>query len=399
VDPISEAMEFARLEYERDRRAVLGEAERKQQLYGSPKRRLNAWSRGRGCIFRECTNRSIKRSHSIQKSGALLAVSKNAVVLTPQLDLASGEMRLVERGIAQASVFPGFCAVHEALFEPFEQLRELNATEHVWLQIYRTICREVVRLEIEVGLADRLVADYASLRDRKLLDLMEKRLGQQWLKRHDVNLRHISLGGDPVLIRAQRKAEELRSTLAELKSEHLAEIEALVPGRLGEAVGPFGFTVNEILPVTLSGMGSFTAIVDESPRRVLALLGVFPNIASNSTTLVMHGKAADLPVIDAYMKLVRTPLDALSMVERWMIRGTDHWFLNPDIWPRKSPDGQEALLTEMLDEVRGITHEVEISLFDELRERLLHQLAGTLDAATVLQEQAKLMASRRRGNA
>jgi hypothetical protein len=128
-----------------------------------------------------------------------------------------------------------------------------------------------------------------------------------------------------------------------------------------------------VLPVALSGLGTFAVIQDGRRRQVVALLGVFPNIESATTTLVMHGKAADAPVIDAYLRTVRTPLDAIEMVERWMIRGTDHWFLDPDVWQAKDPTGQHAILLEMLDFSKGITHPVDVSLFDELRARALKE--------------------------
>jgi hypothetical protein len=247
-----------------------------------------------------------------------------------------------------------------------------------------------VRLEIETAYADGLMADYAGLRDRKLLSIVEQRLGLEWLTRNDVTLNHLGLHGDPVLIPAQEKADELRSALAELKSEDLAEIESLVPDRLGKAVGPFGFTLDEPLPVTFSGLGSFGVRERGKPGQVLALLGVFPNSDSRSTTLVMHGKAADAPAIDAYLRRVQTPLDALSMVERWMIRGTDHWFVDPDLWRAKDSSGQRALLREMLDNSKGVTDAVDTSLFDDLRTWLLHELAATMDQEIVRRERAKL---------
>jgi hypothetical protein len=133
-DAINQAIDFALEEYGRDWQAILGEAERRRELFGARDRRLAQGSKSRGCIFRGCTNRSIRKSHSIQGSGPLLAVSKRSVVLTPQLDLRTGEMSLIERGLSEASVFPGFCAEHKALFTPFEETKDLKEVEHVWLQ-------------------------------------------------------------------------------------------------------------------------------------------------------------------------------------------------------------------------------------------------------------------------
>jgi hypothetical protein len=372
TEAINEAIDYALDEYARDRQAIISEAERKAAVFRGRDRRLALWSRSRGCIFRGCKRPSVK-SHSIQKNGPLLAVSRAGVVLAPQFDLTAGEVRLVERGLRQASVFPGFCETHEAMFKPFEEAKDLRDVDHIWLQTYRTICREVLRLETEVECARALVRDYSSVRNQRVLGIAAQRLGAEWLKRHDVTLKSLDFDSDPALGPAQEREEELQAVLAELKSEHLAEIESLLPDRLGEAVGPFAFVIDVVLPVALSGLGTFAVIQDGRRRQVVALLGVFPNIESATTTLVMHGKAADAPVIDAYLRTVRTPLDAIEMVERWMIRGTDHWFLDPDVWQAKDPTGQHAILLEMLDFSKGITHPVDVSLFDELRARALKE--------------------------
>lgn len=167
AEAINEAIDYALDEYARDRQAILSEAERKAAVFRGRDRRLALWSRSRGCIFRGCKRPSVK-SHSIQKNGPLLAVSRAGVVLAPQFDLTAGELRLVERGLRQASVFPGFCETHEAMFRPFEEAKDLRDVEHIWLQTYRTICREVVRLETKVECARGLVSDYSSVEPTSL---------------------------------------------------------------------------------------------------------------------------------------------------------------------------------------------------------------------------------------
>src|SRR6266404_4798345 len=47
------------------------------------------------------------------------------------------------KGLAWASTFPGFCIHHEAIFFDYEQKKGIQTDQHVVLQIYRTVCREI----------------------------------------------------------------------------------------------------------------------------------------------------------------------------------------------------------------------------------------------------------------
>ena len=47
-------------------------------------------------------------------------------------------------GINEASTFPGYCLEHENLFSEFENIKDFKTGEHMGLQLYRTVCREIV---------------------------------------------------------------------------------------------------------------------------------------------------------------------------------------------------------------------------------------------------------------
>jgi hypothetical protein len=60
------------------------ENERKGLLFESVAEQLRSWKKQRTCIFEGCKAKSIRRSHTIQRSGPLDVISENSCVLTPR---------------------------------------------------------------------------------------------------------------------------------------------------------------------------------------------------------------------------------------------------------------------------------------------------------------------------
>ena len=57
----------------------------------------------------------------------------------------------------------------------------------------------------------------------------------------------------------------------------------------------------------------------------------------------------------------------VDMIERWMIRGTDHWFIKPSVWRAIPAARQRALLAEMQKTSHGIGTPLTLSIFDDMR--------------------------------
>jgi hypothetical protein len=68
------------------------------------------------------------------------------------------------------------------MFAKFEKTKQLTTgAEGLPLQIYRSICREIVRLEHEHADLVKTVENYSSLRDAKLLEMLKEHLGTEWI--------------------------------------------------------------------------------------------------------------------------------------------------------------------------------------------------------------------------
>jgi hypothetical protein len=373
----------------------LTDAQRRAEQFNGIQQKLKDWNKSKNCIYRGCTCKSIKRSHTIQKSSSIASVSKNSTTLTPQFNNETGEITLIPRGLAQASVFPGFCETHEALFEKFENTKTLADDESFALQMYRSICREVVRLRHEIKHLESTKEKYQKLRDRSLMEILRKKLGEEWLQVNDVKLHGITFKDDPTLEKITNSIHGLRSTLSLIESEHLREIEDAISGVENDEVRPIVITVDILFPVALSGIGSFWVQDNGVHRQVFANMGVYPFQDLNKTIIFLHGRAADTEFIHGYLGLHKNSFDILGMIEKFMIRGTDHWFLHPDVWEVKSPNERREILAEIFDESKGLEEPVPHSIFDEIRQKMIEAWENmanlnTKETGVIAYERSKL---------
>jgi hypothetical protein len=372
------------------------EAERKRVQYDEIAHSFKAWNAGGPCFYPGCLEKSIRHSHTIQKSGPLKAIAIKGKVLTPRFYPESAQIRLIERGIAQASVFPGFCKEHERLFEKFENAKSLVTDHAVVLQIFRSICHEVAWLEHSLAGIDRLGKNYLQRRNRSITQLLRKRLGSAWAASHELWLPHLKIDADPtaqLLVEAKTRYQE---TLDQLR-EFLKEIELDLAGSFDSALSATKITANFFLPVTLAGVGSYYVQDGEKVKRILALTGVFPNAESQVTEILFCGHSRDSDHIQSYIQYFGSnPLDVINMVEQIMIRGTDRWFISPDLWKEKPVEEQERILAEILIADKGLTHPLNYSLFDSVRRAIIERseaihAPGNIERAAILaREKSKL---------
>ena len=394
LDKLNAVFDEVVSDYEDNHHLVFeSESVRLNKLYGTIKKKLQSWNNKKTCIYRGCRNKSIRRSHTIQKSGPLKIISTDSSVLTPEFNHQSGEIELVEKGLSLASIFPGFCETHEKLFSAFENKKDTESPEALTLQIYRSICREVVRLNHELTYSKKVFSDYKLYRDTRILEIMKERLGQKWLDENNIKFESINMSHDPSLKAGLDGISGHKKTLAELKNEQLSEIEMSLDGKSGIELRPISINIDIQIPVALSGLGSFYISEEGHSRRIFVVLGVYPS--TNNTTIVIYGKSADTPYFHWYMKQLTNSFDILNMIEQWMIRGTDHWFLNRQVWALKSKKNQRNILKEILDGSKGITHQLEFSIFDEIRKSMIETWKSEGDIkptqlAILKREEAKL---------
>lgn len=109
--------------------------------------------RPRDCLHPEageenCSGKVIS-SHGIQRQGPLARIATEGHVLSFKAELgqlikSGGRVEPRRLGIAKASVFPGFCRLHDTeTFAPIETASIIPTSEQVFLLSYRALCKEL----------------------------------------------------------------------------------------------------------------------------------------------------------------------------------------------------------------------------------------------------------------
>jgi hypothetical protein len=102
---IVEAFEKADDAYRNDPRSVLGsDRERAGKFFDLLKRGWKAWEQSGPCMYRGCGKISIRRSHTIHKSGPLAQIAEAQHVLTPTAD-HRGRLNMARIGVKVAISF------------------------------------------------------------------------------------------------------------------------------------------------------------------------------------------------------------------------------------------------------------------------------------------------------
>jgi hypothetical protein len=329
-------------------------------------------SKPKTCIYPNCTSLSIKRSHSIAKSNSLKLIADKGKVLQPVLDEFGSNLKLSMEsiGINKASTFPGYCEIHEKLFQQYEN-RNLNEESFVPLQVYRAICREIVHLSIEVNIIKTIIDTYKSTLRQEAFNILITNLKNRGISKEfgAFNVKK----NDEILIQFQCLKNDFESRISHLKnySERiLHEYIGDSPSRKKTTIN-LGVCIDYKFPVALCGYTSL-AYGNSTIKQMLFITNIIP--MQNCTYIFCsaykeHSKFFR-NIIDFYFQ---SPLTILSFIESFMIHSSDHWFINPPYWNSFSKIKQEMILTEILNVDKLITDEFEYSIFDDIRESILSE--------------------------
>lgn len=327
------------------------------------------------CMFRGCEKVSIKRSHTIQKSGPIKHLLEDHHVLTPVRG-TTGDYELEHLGARDASTFPGFCPDHEAVFQSFESNALIASDEDVSLQIFRTICREIHRSRAEERSYTEMIED----RKARLVKAAERAGLNDEVKIQSV----VSVDPDFAFLRDRRDtALRLAHKLEGLHDLHFAALD----GKSVSGLHSFAYQTNMSLPVALSGTIEFFG-----QDKLHTMIGAV--ITQPAGSLVyLAGHPDDASEIDNYKARLRSDLDMIDLVETWMVWHTDHWFLRPSVWQKIPAPRQSQILTDMLTKAReGLTYDR--SIFDDLRREALtippHITLSPAHEAKFAEQMAKL---------
>lgn len=343
--------------------------ERKKYLFGALEDISRSWKRSKRCMVPTCTHSSIVRSHAVPRGMLFDRVGESGHVLTPSRDRTDdGRLVLQRIGLAEASTFPGFCDTHELLFQSFENSKKVATEREVLLQAYRTACRELFRTKFWLDKAAKQIQAFQKLRDERLAERLRERLGAAGLS--DVQINDFRIADDPLLLAWKRPLEGLRELSVYLESKLVPALEAAV-----FAADESGLTVSAVdidieIPVGLSGAASIPRRTAGHEGDLHFLMGLLPHVGGSLVFIV--GTAEDQGDLTSYEeRWMQNALEFLSMIESWMINGTDQWYLQPSVWDKLGAQRQALILEEIDACLRNVYEESEQAIFDDVRQNLL----------------------------
>lgn len=362
-------------EYRADHSIVFrDESERRKYLFGSLDAVEKGWKKSRGCMVPSCTHKSIARSHTVPRAMLSERVSDAGRVLTPALDRNQNGRLVMQRvGISDASTFPGFCVTHERLFEAFEIAKKLSSERDILLQAYRTACRELFRTSFWIQQVSGTISTFECLRDERLTDRLRDRLKASGHSKLEVQ--QIQVSSDPRTEPWENRLQGLKELHSYYANDLIPGLEAAVFGGDESNITCLAIDIDLELPVGISGMASPNVFFGDQRTLLNIVFGVLPH--TGGILVFMVALAKDQAALQAYYdRWMENGLTLISMIESWMINGTDQWYLKPSVWEKLGVERQEAILQSITECKQSVYEESEFSIFDEVRSDLLTAFEG-----------------------
>lgn len=319
----------------------------------------------RMCMFAGCAATTIRGSHTIPRSASIAAIAKQGHVITPAFSQTDGKMVARLIGAQHASVFPGFCETHEQLFFAYEKIGYIRSEMDVSRQLFRSVCREVVRLEIEAAHVEQTLREYDEFRRRAIEQLIRQRVSDE-----TVTLSSFETEG-PRADFFQSRLEEIQEELTRFQRDFYSAAAAGVDVAAHSGLAVSVVELDRVVPVCLSGRANFyfrtSDGVNHNVRVVVVVIPTPPVTFVAIATPKAHGAMLDAYVASRFAN----PLTLLAAIECWMLHGTDHWFLSPDAWAVIRPPAQQAILNDILDDTNSIGAFYSRTIFNKLKRELL----------------------------
>ncbi|MDD2285526.1 MAG: hypothetical protein PHQ11_09035 [Paludibacter sp.] len=131
------------------------------------------------------------------------------------------------------------------------------------------------------------------------------------------------------------------------------------------------------VPVALAGRGNFNIKLKSKFKNVEAILNVLP--FEGKTYIFIATLSKFTKELDAYMSQFENPLQIISLIENWMIHGSDHWFIKPSTWEKIDNSYQKQILESIMNDRYNIGHEFDLTIFNEIKMEFINQMVDNYD--------------------
>ncbi|OCB73168.1 hypothetical protein B0A79_24900 [Flavobacterium piscis] len=344
--------------------------------------KLKDWKKNRNCIVKNCSNISIERSHTIQKAGSIKQIAEKGYVLSPAFNYKTEKIELKKIGINEASTFPGYCNLHENLFNNFEQAKDLKTDEDFGLQLYRTVCREIIINKNHLKRFDSLVSSYKIFRDKKIQETTIAKLDHNIFESSPIKIKKISIESFDYRLKAvsERRKEIIRYLNEFLYIYHNAILHDLQKKKFGK-IAFIGMHFDVQIPVAIAGRGNFIINLRTKRKNIEVIFNVLPY--EDKTYIIISSLKKNSKQLSNYMSYFAwNSLQVINMIESWMIHGTDHWFLKPSVWNSLNFNLQRKILDKSNDFKYNIGNELEYTIFKEIKMEVIQEMENNYEKLT-----------------
>jgi len=309
---------------------------------------LGTWHKSKVCIYKGCKEKSILKSHTIQRSPSLRLIAENNHVTTIKFNTKSEKLAATKVGINIASTFPGFCKKHESLFSDFEAKKELVTAENFTLQLYRTVCREIVNTNYYIDIFEKRKKQYLSFRNKKIGEHLIEELGADFLAKHKINIGNVRLAyRDYKANFLDQEIKKLREYLNGFLLKFQDGILNDIHTKKNRKIHILVINLDIEIPLCLAGRGNFQVANNSEIKDIDTILNVLPY--PNKTFIVAAVLSKNKSELDFYIDRFSNSLEAVNMVESWMIHGSDHWFIKPSVWDKIQRQFKNEMINDIYD--------------------------------------------------
>jgi hypothetical protein len=331
-------------------------------------------NKSKNCMFPGCKEKSIVHSHSIQKEGPLRQISINGKVIYPRPNNSSEDMDFKILGISKASIFPGFCKSHENFFSIYEN-KEYDTNIFIILQNFRALCREI---------SNRNIINDAFTKQKNIYYndeiIAQNRILSYFKKFNSIKL----LEYNDSIIKGFDKLITDNSNFLILLNEFYNEYEKLFKE---ENADLFNFHINTdmIIPISLSGLSTIDLKHSERTIKFITLCSVMSKKDGTDIFFTTLNKWKDLLLFYLNDKTHHN-LGILSLIESWMIFGSDNWYLNPEVYSKLPEKIKEHMKSDIVNLAKTPSDEVQYSIFRDIRNDLIIGTKNWIDSLNDMEQ-------------
>ena len=129
------------------------------------------------------------------------------------------------------------------------------------------------------------------------------------------------------------------------------------------------YTIDIKIPVCLSGRANINILDNDKSKNIILFVNVLPT--NKKTTIFISSLKENEDYLKLYVNNVLSDGPSfINMIETWMIRGTDHWFIKPSIWNNIEQTRKDKILSDINDLRYNIGTPYTITIFDELKKQI-----------------------------